>query len=769
MAPKKTSVITVDISSGKVSGQIINYTTMDVNTATLSFQIMKQSIKYPLTDVTAKVFLNMEDGSQFVEDCDIVDSVNGVVQYTLKSNEIKHSGRVDGEFYLIYSDSSVGSFTFTFYIKKSAIDTISVPAQEVAISDIETFKASLEAKLDDTQATLTSVQQQVTNAQTQADNITNLINQNQVAKQSDLNATNASLATKANQSALDTTNANVASNTTALAAMTTQLTDIVKVNAHSLGAKGDGTTNDTIALQNAFTAMKSGDTFILPYGTYKIDNRVTISASNCTFYFYGTFKMAGGIQTPYGLITISGSNNKFYNLSIDGNKSDPTVVDEQSFGTTAILVIGAGASNLYFNNTNLSNSMYSCCIFNGNSSNVVFDGGTISNIGEHAFYVSGGNNTEITFKNLTCQNIGLKGASYDPNHEGYFIKSKNNAYGNNSNFHVYNIKFNQTIAPDYGAFFMNVQDLTYCDVDTIFWSGMVDGLTGNSSTGTVRISNLDNTASAATHGNIFFANNMTASDITIRDSRIGGYQSNLNVCHHFHNCRIIVSPSGCPLADVSAWTQYWDLNFENCTFVFSTGILSYPTVNQNVHFRNCDYITTSATTVSNGCMTFGGTSFNASYNVKIVGGKFNVPNYSYAVFGLNNANVELMNLTSNVFVKGSFGVLTLINIRLGKIPAFPSPTTYVNLIAKNVYYNGLDYTEYKTTMTIASAGTSSPTTNIQFSLLRAVTLADVILSPQGDTGGIRYYPTLSNNLLSVSCTPATSSAVTFNVLVKVNS
>jgi hypothetical protein len=194
MAPKKTSVITVDISSGKVSGQIINYTTMDVNTATLSFQIIKQSIKYPLTDVTAKVFLNMEDGSQFVEDCDIVDSINGVVQYTLKSNEIKHSGRVDGEFYLIYSDSSVGSFNFTFYIKKSAIDTISVPAQEVVISDIETFKASLEARLDDTQATLTSVQQQVTNAQTQADNITTLINQNQVAKQSDLNATNASLA-----------------------------------------------------------------------------------------------------------------------------------------------------------------------------------------------------------------------------------------------------------------------------------------------------------------------------------------------------------------------------------------------------------------------------------------------------------------------------------------------------------------------------------------------------------------------------------------------
>jgi hypothetical protein len=261
MAPKKTSVITVDISSGKVSGQIINYTTMDVNTATLSFQIIKQSIKYPLTDVTAKVFLNMEDGSQFVEDCDIVDSINGVVQYTLKSNEIKHSGRVDGEFYLIYSDSSVGSFNFTFYIKKSAIDTISVPAQEVVISDIETFKASLEARLDDTQATLTSVQQQVTNAQTQADTITTLINQNQVAKQSDLNATNASLADKTNQVA--------------------GINNVKQYNVKGDGISGDSDTIqamiNTVRQKTIDNGLTSFYTIEIPSGTYIIDKEIQMS------------------------------------------------------------------------------------------------------------------------------------------------------------------------------------------------------------------------------------------------------------------------------------------------------------------------------------------------------------------------------------------------------------------------------------------------------------------------------------------------------------
>jgi hypothetical protein len=555
---------------------------------------------------------------------------------------------------------------------------------------------------------------------------------------------------------------------TSLADMTTQLTDIVKVNAHSFGAKGDGINNDTTALQSAFTAMKSGDTFILPYGTYKIDNRVTISASNCTFYFYGTFKMAGGIQTPYGLITISGSNNKFYNLSIDGNKDDPTVIDPLSYGTTAILVIGTSASNLYFNNTTLSNSFYTSCIFNGKSTNVVFDGGNVSNIGEHAFYVSGGNNNEITFKNITCQNIGLKGLVSDPQHEGYFIKSKNPSYGNNSNFHIYNIHFNQTITPDYGAFFLNVQDLLYCDIDTVFWSGMVQGITGNAQTGKVRISNLDNTNVSANYGNLFYANNMPASDITIRDSVIAGYQSNLNVCHKFHNCRIVISSNGCPLPDVSAWTQYWDLVFEDCTFSFSIGKMTYPIVNQNVFFRNCDYISTSATAVSDGAIIFGLTSFGSSYRVEVNGGTHNFSNYTYFIYGYNLCNLTLQNFSYARPSRGAnFGTLKLINVVSGFVGTWSG--TYTKLIAKDVFYNGDNFTEYKGQLTIPLNGTTSNTVNLQFLLLRTPTTADVILSPVGDTGGVRYYPTFSTSTLSVTCNSAAPSAITFNVLVKTNS
>jgi hypothetical protein len=555
---------------------------------------------------------------------------------------------------------------------------------------------------------------------------------------------------------------------TSLADMTTQLTDVVTVNAHSFGAKGNGTDTDTTHIQDSFNALKNGNTYILPYGTYRLDNRVTISASNCNFYFFGDFKMSGGVASVYGLVTINGSNNNFYGLTIDGNRDDPTIIDGAQFGVTANLVIGTGISNLYFKNTTLTNSKYTACIFNGNSSNVVFDGADISNIGEHVFYVSGGNNNDITWKNITSLNIGLQGASYDPNHEGYFIKSKANAYGNNSNFHVYNIIFDQKVAPDYGAFFMNVQELTSADIDRVFWRGLVTGITGSATTGVVKISNLDTTGVANNYGNIFFANNMPASDVTITNSSIGGFQSNLNVCHRFQNCKFYVNVAW-GLIDVSAWTQYWDLIFDDCTFIFSTAVMSYPIVNQNVFFRDCDFVSTSATSVANAPVTFGSTSFNSAYTVTFNGGKNNTPNFSYSIFTYNNANLKLMNFSYTNRPKASVnhGVLTLLNVTSGNSGIFVG--TYTTLVARGVYYNNQDFSEYKGQLTIPSGGTTSNTVNLQFQLVRAVQLADVILSPVGDTGGIRYYPTLSGTTLSVTCNSAAPSAITFNVLVKANS
>jgi hypothetical protein len=365
MAPKKTSVISVDIYSGKVSGQFINFTTMDVNTASLSFQVKNQENKLALSNVTPKIFLNMEDGSQFVEDCEIVDATNGVVQYTLKSNEIKHSGRVDAEFYLVYTDSSIGSFNFTFYIKKSAIDTISVPAQEVAIIDMDTFKASLEARLDDTQATLTSVQQQVTDAQTQADTITNLINQNQVAKQSD-----------------------VTSLTTQMAESTSKLTDLyISVKDKQFGAKGDGVTDDTIAIQAAITYVESlgGGTIKFPKGTYWVKSDSTKATGNT----------GDGSSTPAGsCLVIRGSN-----ITLLGAGKDKTKI------------VCHSPSGL------LNETSYALIDYSGTGSNKVWRGGGIG--------IMGGTSSNPQ-KNITIRGIELDGTAH---YTGNYVYPANTTTG----------------------------------------------------------------------------------------------------------------------------------------------------------------------------------------------------------------------------------------------------------------------------------------------------------------------------------------------------
>jgi len=65
----------------------------------------------------------------------------------------------------------------------------------------------------------------------------------------------------------------------ALTKTQTNLTHNLGVSALDYGAKGDGTTDDTTAIQNAVNALPSGGTLYLPRGTYKITNSITILKS----------------------------------------------------------------------------------------------------------------------------------------------------------------------------------------------------------------------------------------------------------------------------------------------------------------------------------------------------------------------------------------------------------------------------------------------------------------------------------------------------------
>jgi hypothetical protein len=87
--------------------------------------------------------------------------------------------------------------------------------------------------------------------------------------------------------------------------VSTKLSESVSVK--DFGAKGDGTTDDTSAIQNAVNSLTNGGTVLIPIGTYKITSTITINNVNLIgqgiFYDspYTTSAISGTIIKPIGL------------------------------------------------------------------------------------------------------------------------------------------------------------------------------------------------------------------------------------------------------------------------------------------------------------------------------------------------------------------------------------------------------------------------------------------------------------------------------------
>lgn len=110
------------------------------------------------------------------------------------------------------------------------------------------------------------------------------------------------------------------------------------INAKEFGAKGDGTTDDTLSIQNAidFAFSQGGGVVLLPKGVYIITtldlkNNVSLYGTNPTL---STLKQKNNTNIPVlpmnnavNMITIINSkvNVEIRNLTLDGNKSNQTI------------------------------------------------------------------------------------------------------------------------------------------------------------------------------------------------------------------------------------------------------------------------------------------------------------------------------------------------------------------------------------------------------------------------------------------------------------
>lgn len=115
-----------------------NFYTKDLGTASIRISINWKGSVLDLSKTTLKPKLDLfcEDGSIFAnESVEVVSQVNGLIQYNISKDVIKHVGKVTGKLFLTDDANSIHVVTFHFNISDSGID--SVVTKEVSVTLVD--------------------------------------------------------------------------------------------------------------------------------------------------------------------------------------------------------------------------------------------------------------------------------------------------------------------------------------------------------------------------------------------------------------------------------------------------------------------------------------------------------------------------------------------------------------------------------------------------------------------------------------------------------
>ncbi|GGH37354.1 glycosyl hydrolase family 28-related protein [Paenibacillus segetis] len=158
------------------------------------------------------------------------------------------------------------------------------------------------------------------------------------------------------------------------------------INVTKLGAKGNGVSDDTAAIQKALNQVaQSGETLYFPKGVYMVNpTKTLIVSSNTTITGDGASSIIRAANTGFGweMVRVSGKNISISGVSLDGNNR-----------VNRVLAIGGGSSQVTVKEAFVANATHSTdrnspyyvgvvcgIIVYGNSNTITISNTEVSNV-----------------------------------------------------------------------------------------------------------------------------------------------------------------------------------------------------------------------------------------------------------------------------------------------------------------------------------------------------------------------------------------------------
>lgn len=340
-------IINIDLANTLNSNKTIDIKMNDTLSHNFIVNIFSNSIAYNLTGSTARIYMSKPDSTVVYADCNLDNALTGNISYVLDQQCTSCVGTVPTEI-TIYGTASeiLTSISFSYnvlavvrndgaIISSSEFTSLttalgSINSAIASIGTIETINAQLQATIvsgNTANSTLTADTTTANSADTKLLADTATANSSDTKLLADTTTANlADLALKAdtataNSSAVVTeiTNArqgyaNLLTNLQSIEATISASKYPIYINVMTYGAKGDGVTDDTAAIQSAITANANSQCIVIFFpstgnNSYKVTSTINIPSTMSNVKLLG-----GGIVHSL----ISSSATKLFSLQTNG-------------------------------------------------------------------------------------------------------------------------------------------------------------------------------------------------------------------------------------------------------------------------------------------------------------------------------------------------------------------------------------------------------------------------------------------------------------------